>query len=63
MYVDRKNQRKLKDVKQAGILLFLMKLVLSALKPALTAFATKKIADIVTNGASENRAANKRALR
>ncbi|MEA3186636.1 MAG: hypothetical protein QOD99_466 [Chthoniobacter sp.] len=45
VYVDRSGKESMKRLEKAGLALALAKLALSAAKPALTAFATKKISD------------------
>lgn len=50
VYVDRKDKQKITSQKEAGLLLVVGKLIFSALRPAITAFATKKIADLAMRG-------------
>ena len=44
--VDAKSRKKIKHRKKSGVLMTIVKLVLGVLKPAITAYATKKLADI-----------------
>ena len=44
--VDVKSHKKLKTRKKAGILMALVKVVIGVLRPAATAYATKKLADL-----------------
>ncbi|MDP9291742.1 MAG: hypothetical protein M3O82_05200 [Verrucomicrobiota bacterium] len=46
VYVDRHNKKAVKQMGFAGLLLGVLKLVFSLARPALTAFATKKLADV-----------------
>lgn len=55
VYVDRKDERMLKEATQAGAVLVIGKLLFSALRPAITAFATKKITDLVTHRKAPSR--------
>ncbi len=44
--VDAKSRKKIKNRKKAGLLMTLMKLGFGVLKPTITAYATKKLADV-----------------
>lgn len=46
VYLDRHNKKQIRQVGSAGLLLGLLKLIFSLARPALTAFATKKLADV-----------------
>jgi microcystin-dependent protein len=48
IYVDKRTNAKVKKAEKAGLALGLAKLAFGAAKPAITAFATKKIAEIAT---------------
>ncbi len=44
--VDAKSRKRIKKRKKAGLLMMLVKLGLGVLKPTITAYATKKLADV-----------------
>ena len=46
VYVDKRTNEKLKKTGEAGLVLALAKMAFSAAKPMITAFATKKIAEM-----------------
>lgn len=56
IYVDRKDDRKLKETARAGVLFGIAKLLFSTVRPAVTAFAAKKITDLVARGGTTHRA-------
>jgi hypothetical protein len=61
--VDAKSRKKLETRQKAGLLMVLVKLALGILKPTLTAYATKKLADFASESveARETRADARRA--
>lgn len=54
--VDAKSRKKLKNRKKAGLLMTLVKLGFGVLKPTITAYATKKLADAASAVASGRKA-------
>lgn len=46
VFVDRHDRKKIKEVKHAGFLMALAKILIGIAKPAITAYATKKVADL-----------------
>jgi hypothetical protein len=46
VYVDRHDRKKIKEVKRGGALMALAKFAIGIAKPAITAYATKKVADL-----------------
>ena len=48
IYIEKGTNKRVRDVEKAGMALGIAKLAFSAIKPAITAFATKKVAEAVT---------------
>jgi hypothetical protein len=46
VYVDKKSDGKIKELAEAGLIAGLLKFLFTLLRPAITSFATQKIADI-----------------
>ncbi len=63
VYVDSKDERKLKVASQAGMMFGLGRLLFSALQPAVSAFAAKKVTDYLSRGGGAGSRGNKSAQR
>jgi hypothetical protein len=54
VYIDKRDKQKIKEQKKGGVLLAVAKFAVGIAKPAITAYATKKVADLAATAEKSN---------